>query len=238
MIQIENIEKRFVQNAVLKGINLEFKSAGIYSILGPNGSGKSTLLKSIIGLIIPNNGSITVNNIDISENWLYRNNIDYLPQIAKFPANLSVMEIIHMIKDLRNKPARDKELIELFNIKPYLNRRLKNLSGGSIQKVNIIIGLMFDNSIMILDEPTSGLDPISLVRLKKFILEEKYRGKIIIMSSHEMNLIEEISDEIIFILEGKIYFKGQLSELLKKQNQLKLDDAIAQLMIQNYDQNI
>ena len=233
MINIEKIHKRFGKNEVLKGIDLDISKNGIFAILGPNGSGKTTLIKSILGMVIPDNGAIRINDVLIKKKSEYRDQIDYLPQIANFPANLTVKEIISMIKDLRNKPGNDKKLIELFQLEPFLTKKLGNLSGGTKQKVNIVLTLMFDSPIIILDEPTTGLDPIALLHLKDLILEEKQRGKTILMTSHIMSFVEEMADEIVFLLEGKVYFKGDIKALKVQTKETNFERAIANLLTTN-----
>ena len=174
MIEIKDLQKKFGKNEVLKGIDLNIQQGGIFSILGPNGSGKTTLIKCILGMVLPDSGQISINGEVIKNTYKYRDQIDYLPQIAKFPGNLTVKEIIAMIKDLRtSKTNKEEELIELFKLQPFLNKRLDNLSGGTKQKVNLVLTFMFDSPLIILDEPTSGLDPISHLRLKNLIFSEK-----------------------------------------------------------------
>ncbi|MBT8303073.1 MAG: ABC transporter ATP-binding protein [Bacteroidia bacterium] len=230
MVNIQELHKRFNKNVVLSGVDLQIEKEGIIAILGPNGSGKTTLIKSILGMVIPNKGTITIDGKDIKASSSYRNSIDYLPQIANFPNNLKVKELITMIKDLRTETSRDKILIELFKLEPFLNKKLGNLSGGTKQKVNIILTFMFDSPLIILDEPTTGLDPISLIRLKELIQEEKEKGKTILITSHIMRFVEEVSDEIIFLLEGKIYFKGSINGLKNKTGQNDFEHAIASIL--------
>jgi len=234
MVSIKNLHKQFSKNIVLSGVDLHIKKGGIIAVLGPNGSGKTTLIKSVLGMVIPNKGDIEVLGENIKNNSSYRNKIDYLPQIANFPNNLKVKELIKMIKDLRGNTTNDKALIELFKLEPFLNKKLANLSGGTKQKVNIVLTFMFDSPLIILDEPTTGLDPISLLRLKKLIQEEKSRGKTILITSHIMSFVEEVSDEIVFILEGKIYFKGSISKLKSKTSQPDFEHAIASILTENH----
>ncbi|NBG66445.1 ABC transporter ATP-binding protein [Acidiluteibacter ferrifornacis] len=235
MIEVKDIHKKFGQNKVLEGIDLTIDTKGIFAVLGPNGSGKTTLIKSILGMVIPDKGSIHLDGKAIQGEWNYRNNIDYLPQIANFPGNLSVQELINMIKDLRsNKNADDQRLIELFRLEPFLNKKLSNLSGGTKQKVNLVLTFMFDSQLIILDEPTTGLDPIAHIRLKQLINEEKAKGKTILITSHIMSFVEEISDQIVFILEGKIYFKGTIPELKSKTNESDFEHAIASILTASY----
>ncbi len=235
MVSIENLHKKFGRNIVLDGLNLTIKDHGIVAVLGPNGSGKTTLIKSILGMVIPNSGTIKLNGKSIKNSWTYRNEIDYLPQIANFPNNLTVNELIKMIKDIRAKITSDEtRLIELFKMETFLNQKLGNLSGGMKQKVNLLLTFMFDSPLVILDEPTSGLDPISHIRLKELIKAEKAKGKTILITSHIMNFVEEIADEVVFLLEGKIYFQGTIPELKAKTNQPDFEHAIASILSNTY----
>lgn len=235
MISIENLHKKFGKNLVLKGVDLDIEQGGIFAILGPNGSGKTTLIKSILGMVVPNSGVIKISGKPVKRNWKYRNEIDYLPQIANFPSNLTVKELIGMIKDLRSgKKAEDERLIEIFKLQPFLNKKLGNLSGGTKQKVNLLLTFMFDSPLIILDEPTTGLDPISHLRLKQLIAEEKAKGKTILITSHIMSFVEEIADEIVFLLEGKIYFQGSINELKTETEQPDFEHAIASILTTSY----
>ena len=227
MILVEQLYKKFGKNQVLENLDLNIKGGGIFAILGPNGSGKTTLIKAILGMVIPNKGTISVLGKSIKNKWKYRQEIEYLPQIAEFPGNLKVKELITMIKDIRQKPSEENKLIELFGLEPFLDKKLANLSGGTKQKVNILLTFMFDSPIIILDEPTNGLDPLAVIRLKALIQEEKQKGKTILLTSHIMQFVEEIADDIVYLLEGKIYFKGSIPELLKKTNQADFEHAIA-----------
>ncbi len=235
MIEIKQLNKKFGKNEVLKELDLSINKGGIFAVLGPNGSGKTTLIKSILGMVIPQSGSIKLNGNTIKKDWKYRNEIDYLPQIANFPNNLTVKELIKMIKDLRANNSKNEEpLIKLFKLEPFLNKKLGNLSGGTKQKVNLVLTFMFDSPLVILDEPTTGLDPISLIRLKDLITKEKEKGKTILITSHIMSFVEEVADEIVFLLEGKIYFKGTISELKSKTEQPDFEHAIASILTESY----
>jgi Cu-processing system ATP-binding protein len=184
-------------------------------------------------MVLPDSGTIKVFDTSIKNNSEYRHKIDYLPQIANFPSNLKVNELIKMIKDLRGSTDEDQYLIETFKLEPFLNKKLGTLSGGTKQKVNILLTFMFNSSIIILDEPTTGLDPISLIRLKELIQKEKAKGKTILITSHIMSFVEEVADEIVFILEGKIYFKGSITELKAKTEQTNFEHAIATILTDN-----
>jgi Cu-processing system ATP-binding protein len=157
-----------------------------------------------------------------------------VPQIANFPHNLTVDELIKMVKNLRPKESDEKELIQMFGLKDFLNKKLRNLSGGTKQKVNIVLTFMFDSDVFILDEPTTGLDPISLIHLKGLIQKEKEKGKTILITTHIMSFVNEVADEIVFLLDGKIYFKGSIQALKDQTNNNNLEQAIANLISKQY----
>jgi Cu-processing system ATP-binding protein len=233
MIKIEHLNKKFGKLEVLKDLDLTINKGTINAILGPNGSGKTTLIKCMLGMVIPDSGTISIAGESIKGDWKYRNEIDYMPQIANFPPNLKVKEIIAMLKDIRNRDARDAELIEYFELTPYLNKQLRNLSGGTMQKVNIVLAFMFDNPLLILDEPTNGLDPVALLRLKKLIDKEVRKGKTILFTTHIIRLVEDLAEDIVFLLEGKIYFQGSVKELVNQQSAIDLEHAIADIFKSN-----
>lgn len=234
MINIKNLHKKFGKLTVLDGLDLEIDKGGIFAVLGPNGSGKTTLIKCLLGMVIPNKGEILLDGKSVLKKWDYRNNLNYLPQIANFPANLTVIELIKMVKNLRPKQANEQELIKLFGLQNFLNKKLGNLSGGTKQKVNLVLVFMFDSELIILDEPTTGLDPIALIHLKDLIKKEKEKGKTILITTHIMSFVDEIADEIVFLLDGKIYFKGSVDELKEQTNQTNLEHAIANLISKQY----
>ena len=230
MIKVKDIHKQFGQVKVLDGVSFDINRQGVVAVLGPNGSGKTTVLKTILGMVLPQSGEIFYEDQPIIGKWDYRKQIGYLPQIAQFPDNLIVSELIDMIKNIRNMPSKEEEIIELFGVEPFLDKKLSNLSGGTKQKVNLVLTFMFDSPLYILDEPTAGLDPVSLIHLKELIQKEKSKGKTLLITTHIMSLVEELSDEIIFLLEGKIYFQGSVQELEKETGQSDLEHAIARIL--------
>ncbi len=234
MIEFKNLHKRFGKLTVLDGLDLAIDKGGIFAILGPNGSGKTTLIKCLLGMVIPNKGEILFNDQSVLRKWNYRNNLNYLPQIANFPPNLTVSELIKMVKNLRPKEANESEMIQLFGLEPFLSKKLGNLSGGTKQKVNILLTFMFDSEIIILDEPTTGLDPIALIHLKELIQKEKSKGKTILITTHIMSVVDELADEIVFLLDGKIYFKGSIEALKTQTQNNNLEHAIANLISKQY----
>ena len=148
-------------------------------------------------MVVPDSGNITIDGESVLNQWEYRGDIDYLPQIANFSSNLSVSELLKLVKELRDKPTSDADLISLFGLEPFLDKKLGHLSGGTKQKVNIMLTFMFNSNLIILDAPTSGLDPIALLNLKDLIKKEKAKGKTILITTHIMSFVEEMADEFV-----------------------------------------
>ncbi|MDH3268188.1 MAG: ABC transporter ATP-binding protein [Ignavibacteria bacterium] len=234
MITVKNLVKNFGKNSVLKNIDLTIDEGKVTAIVGPNGSGKTTLIKTILGLVSPTEGVIEVDGTLVNNDYLYRNKIGYMPQIARYPENLTGNEIISLIKSIRNsKEYSDKEILSSFKLDSEMEKPFKNLSGGTKQKISALIAFAFNSKIIILDEPTAGLDPISSSFFKDLVLKQKEQKKTIILTSHQMNEVQELSDEIVFLLEGEIKFNGSIESLLEDKKETKLERAIAELMSQN-----
>lgn len=230
MIHIHHLKKSFGRLEVLRGVDLDFSQPGITAVLGPNGSGKSTLLKSILGMVLPDDGEIHFQGKPIDLLGAYRKDISYLPQIARFPENLRVAELIKMIESFRSQASKSAELISHFGLESFLQSQLGHLSGGTRQKVNLVLTLMYDTPVIILDEPTAGLDPVALVKLKELIIQARNDGKILLITTHIMSLVEELADRVVFLLEGRIYFDGKPDSLKERVQEPNLEKAIASLL--------
>lgn len=234
MITISGLNKNFGSLEVLRNLNLEIKKGTITYLVGPNASGKTTLIKSILGLVKPDSGSIYIDSEKLNGNYSYRSKIGYMPQIANFPDNLTVTEIIKMIKNLREDyKSYDEELIEMLKLGSEFNKRLKNLSGGTKQKVNAVIAFLFYPEILILDEPTAGLDPVSSSILKDKIIKENKHGRTIIFTSHILSELEELAEDVIFLLEGESRFQGTRKDLINSTGKQNLERSIASIMTGN-----
>jgi Cu-processing system ATP-binding protein len=238
MIEIKNLEKSFGRLKVLNGINLRLQAGKIYAFLGPNGSGKTTLIKSILGLTLPDKGHILVDQQDIKGKDRYKSRIGYMPQIARFPENLTMMELFAMAKDIRKTKATCEEgYIAYFDLESARHKKLKNLSGGMKQKVNAILAFMFKPDILIFDEPSVGLDPISALKLKELMHQQRENGKTILLTTHILSEVEELADEIIFLLDGKICFQGPVADLLDAHQESNLERAIARMLLRRTEMN-
>jgi len=231
-INIKDFHKSFGKLKVLEGINIDIDNGNVFALLGPNSSGKTTLLKSILGMVIPDSGSIEIDNKNVINKWRYRDKISYMPQVANFPSNLKLREIINIFKIFRSQESVENDLIKFFNLESSLEKKISTLSGGTKQKVNIVLAFMFNSPIIILDEPTTGLDPLSLVKLKKLINDYKHLNRIILLSSHIMDFVEEIADRIVFLLEGKMHFDGTVDQIKKNTQKNNLENSIAHIKYQ------
>ncbi|KXK56161.1 MAG: ABC transporter ATPase, partial [Chlorobi bacterium OLB5] len=231
MIKIENLTKKFGKNEALKGVELEMGSGSVIAIMGPNGSGKTTLLKCILGLVKADEGKIYVKNCLVNGECDYKRHIGYMPQYSCFPENLKVKEVMAMIKDIRgNNMKYDEELIEKLKIAEMNDKQISQLSGGMKQRVSSAAAFLFNAEIIILDEPTAGLDPVSSEIVKNKILEEKQKGKLVIITSHIVSEVEAMADRIIYMLEGKIYFDETKEKLYSATGKQNLNKAIAHLI--------
>ncbi|MEO6864630.1 MAG: ABC transporter ATP-binding protein [Gemmatimonadaceae bacterium] len=230
-IQITDLSKRFGTLEVLRSVDMAARAGRVIAIVGPNGAGKTTLIKSVLGLTRPDAGSIMVDGVEVLGHDDYRARIGYMPQIARFPENLTGAELIAMLKDLRGQTAeQDVELISSFELGAALEQPLRVLSGGTRQKVNAAMAFLFSPQLLILDEPTAGLDPLASSILKDKILAERGAGKTVVVTSHIMNELEELADDVAFMLEGRAAFVGTLDELKRITNQITLERAVATMM--------
>ncbi|MHB1224884.1 MAG: ABC transporter ATP-binding protein [Gemmatimonadaceae bacterium] len=236
MLEIRDLTKSFGALAVLRGVQLSVRAGRVTAVLGHNGAGKTTLIKSVLGLTRPDGGTIHLDGQPATGDG-YRARIGYMPQIARFPGNLSAAELMTMLADLRGIDVRrddghmlDDELVERFDLGPHLRRPLRTLSGGTRQKVNAVLAFRFRPSLLILDEPTSGLDPVSSGVLKDRISAERLAGRTVVLTSHITSELEELADDVAFLVEGRVAFAGPVEELLLRTGQQRLERAIAQVM--------
>ena len=230
MISFRKVHKTFGKLLALDNINLELVPGKSYALVGPNGSGKTTLIKSLLGLVVPTHGEIFFDNKSIANDWHYRKKIGYMPQIGRYPDNMSIGQLIDMMKNIRENEDHEKvdeELIDAFKLCKINDKRMHMLSGGTRQKVSAALAFLFNAPVLILDEPTAGLDPVSVEILKEKILHEKRRGKMMLISSHILNDLDELSTDVIYIFEGKVHFNNTIESLKMETHEKRLGKAIA-----------
>jgi Cu-processing system ATP-binding protein len=231
VIRVEGLCKRFGRLDVLRDLSLTVAPGRITAVIGPNGSGKTTLIKAVLGLVRPDAGTITIGGEPLNGDWRYRAAIGYMPQLARFPDNLTGREVLAMLRALRQRPgATDGGLIEAFGLEPELDKRLHTLSAGTRQKMNAVAAFLFDAPLLILDEPTVSLDPVASGVLKDRIHAARDAGRTVVLSSHIMAEVEELADDLGFLLDGSLRYAGPVRDLLADTGAPTLERAIAQLM--------
>ena len=232
MIIATNVTKKFGKLTALSDINTTCNKGQSISLIGPNGSGKTTFIKCLLGMVVPDSGFITFNKHNISHDWKYREQIGYMPQIGRYPDNMSIAQILSMMKDIRKKTSADldEELIEAFELNKIMDKRMRTLSGGTRQKVSAALAFLFNPEVLILDEPTAGLDPLASEILKDKIRKVKKEGKLILITSHVLSDLDDIISEIIYMQEGQLVFHKTWELLKKDTGEEKLSKAIANVM--------
>jgi Cu-processing system ATP-binding protein len=234
VIRIEGIRKRFGALEVLKGVDLTIERGRVTAIVGPNGSGKTTLIKMLLGLVKPDAGRILWNDQVLNGDCHYRARVGYMPQIVRFPENLSGRELLAMIGDLRTghrqEGGLDVELVDAFGLDKDLDKPFRTLSGGTRQKVNAALAFRFRPELLILDEPTAGLDPVAARALKQKVRAERDGGRTVILTSHNMAELESLADDVAFLLEGGVRYRGTLTDLKRETAETDLEGAIARMM--------
>lgn len=231
MISVRQLNKRFGKLQALDNLNLSLTSGRSYALIGPNGSGKTTLIKSILGLVIPDAGVVEVDGENVRNRWAYREKIGYMPQIGRYPDNMSIGQLLDMIRDIRQSPHHtDDELLQTLGLTSILDKRMHTLSGGTRQKVSAAIAFLFNPPILILDEPTAGLDPISVEILKEKIIRERSLGKLLLITSHIMSDLDDMCAELVYLYEGRLVFDNSIEQLKAQTGQKRLGKAITTLM--------
>ena len=217
-LKIENLTKTYGDFKALNHVSLEAENGKILGILGRNGAGKTTTIKSIMGIIEPEEGSITFDGIDIRKAKV---SIGYLPEERGLYVNAVVKDQLlyfAMLNGMDKKVAftEIKKLLEEFKIPGYLNKKVKTLSKGNKQKIQLISAILHKPQIVILDEPFSGLDPVNIELFKSTVLDLKKSGATILFSSHRMEDVEEMCDRIVMLNKGNVVENNTVQGLINK----------------------
>src|SRR5699024_5770841 len=212
----ESLGKSFKDVNVLNDISFDVRKGEIMAVLGPNGAGKSTTIRNIMGIIYPDEGTITFHHSRQGE--IPRHNIGYLPEERGLYKNVKVMDILLYLADLKDYPlqkAKERALTYLkkFDLEGKENTSIDELSKGMGQKVQFISSIIHEPELLILDEPFSGLDPVSQDLFKKEIRNLANDGTAILLSSHQMNLVEQMCDRLFMINKGKRVIYGHINDV-------------------------
>jgi len=230
-VSIRGLRKRYGRLEVLRGLDLEIAEGRVLAIVGPNAAGKTTLIKSILGLVRRRDGEIRVAGEAVGRDPRYRRRIGYMPQAARFPEQLTGAEVLALLRGVRGETTeRDERLIDQLELRSSLATPVAAMSGGTRQKLNAAVAFLFRPSLLILDEPTAGLDPVASAVLKDRIKAAPGEGQTVILTSHIMSEIEELADEVVFLVEGSIRFQGSIASLVERTGEARLERAIARMM--------
>ena len=236
MIIASNVTKKFGRLTALNNVSATCSKGQCIALIGPNGSGKTTLVKCILGMVVPDSGFITFNDKNIRHDWQYRDHIGYMPQIGRYPENMTIGQIFGMMKDIREKNNAvrvDEDLISVFKLQNQFQKRMRTLSGGTTQKVSAALAFLFNPDVLILDEPTAGLDPLSSEILKEKIIAEKEKGKLILITSHILSELDDLVTHVMYMQEGSLLFHKSIKLLREDTGEQKLSRAIASVMQQH-----
>lgn len=234
MISVKEVTKHFGRLKALNRVSLDLVKGKSYALIGPNGSGKTTLIKSILGMVIPTSGEIIFDGTSIKNDWRYREKIGYMPQVGRYPENMRIGHLIDMMKNIRRMAddQLDEELIEVFKLHRIYDKRVHALSGGMRQKVSAALAFLFNPPVLILDEPTAGLDPVSVEALKDKIQVEKGRGKLLMITSHILSDLDELSTDVAYVFEGVLHYNNTIAALKEETGEDKFGRAIATMISQ------
>lgn len=214
MLEVAGLKKAFKDKQVLRNVSFSVRKGEIMAILGPNGAGKSTTIRNIMGIIYPDQGEILFQN----QNEIPRHKIGYLPEERGLYKNVKVMDILLYLADLKDYPlakAKERALsyLKKFDLEGKENVNVEELSKGMSQKVQFIASVIHEPELLILDEPFSGLDPVSQDVFKAEIRDLADNGTAILLSSHQMNLVEAMCDRVFLMQRGQKVIDGRLEDV-------------------------
>lgn len=222
MIIFENVQKKYGTKEALKDLTLTIPEGKIFGFLGHNGAGKSTTIKSLVSIIMPTSGEITVDGKSLKENRLeIKKRIGYVPDTPNMFLQLTAMEYWNLVAaafDLSEVEKNQKinNLASLFEIRQQVNNEIDSFSHGMRQKVIVIGALLSNPDIWILDEPMQGLDPQAAFDLKQLMREHAAQGNTVIFSTHNLDTAEQLCDELAILKKGELIYNGSVEDLLKE----------------------
>lgn len=218
-IVLENVCKNYGNKKALDGICLTIES-GMFGLLGPNGAGKTTLMKVLTSLLVKTRGEITMCGIPVEESRKIREMVGYLPQDFSMYGTMNVYEGMDYIGvlcglDKKTRKERIPDLLRQVNLQDCEKKKIRALSGGMKRRMGIAQALLHNPKVLIVDEPTAGLDPEERVRFRNLLCEVA-QNRIVLLSTHIVGDIEATCEEIAILKEGKILYRGTVTELLEE----------------------
>lgn len=239
MLEVKNISKSFGKIQAVDDVSFEAHNGKILGLIGKNGAGKSTIFRVILDILEPDMGEVLLDGKRY--NILSSNKVGFLPEEGSLNSELTVYEQMCFYGSLRGMTEEEvaEELFKWlgeFGIVEYFNRKIKELSKGNRQRLQFIVSVLHNPEVVILDEPFSGLDPLGVEIFKRILIELKQKDKIIIFSSHRMDHVEQFSDDIVILNDGKVILQGDLktvkSEYISErgENDMSLNDMFIELL--------
>lgn len=237
MLHLKNLTKTFGIFTAVNQINLEIPKGELFGFLGPNGAGKTTTIKMITGLLSPSSGNIFLNGKDVWENPIEsKMKIGFIPDQPFLYDKLTGREFLYFSGGLYNIPKKSlkikiDEIINQLKFGTWIDKRTEEYSQGMKQRITIASAFLHDPDLIIVDEPMVGLDPQSAFDVKKIFVDKIREGKTIFMSTHSLNVVEEICTSVGIINRGNIIFHDKISELykLKESHNSNLEELFIQL---------
>ena len=230
LLQVRHITKRFGKLVAVDDLNLEVRAGEVIGLLGVNGAGKTTVMNMILGLTIPNEGTITVFGRDLQKHRIdILKRTNFCTTYANLPSNLKVWQNLRVFAGLygvKNPVDKIEELLEMLGISHLRESITGRLSAGEGTRVNLAKALLNDPELLLLDEPTASLDPDIADKVRKLVLRlQRERSPAILYTSHNMRDIEEVCDRILFLHEGRIIAEGTAEEIKSRFEGKDLDDV-------------
>jgi ABC-2 type transport system ATP-binding protein len=218
-VEVSQVGKSFKGVKVVDNVSFNIVQGEIFGMVGPNGAGKTTTIRMLMDIIKPDSGEIKIMGEPINE--ATKDRIGYLPEERGLYKKLTVTESLYYLaslKNMRRSQARDRatQLLERVNMLTHKDKKTEELSHGMGQLIQFIATILHNPELVILDEPFASLDPVNTQLLKDFIRELKNKGKAVVMSTHMMNQVEELSDRILMINKGRVVLYGSLGEIKSK----------------------
>ena len=230
LLQVRNITKRFGKLVAVDDLNLEVRAGEVIGLLGVNGAGKTTVMNMILGLTIPNEGTITVFGRDLQKHRIdILKRTNFCTTYANLPSNLKVWQNLRVFAGLygiKNPVDKIEELLDILGISHLRESITGRLSAGEGTRVNLAKALLNDPELLLLDEPTASLDPDIADKVRKLVLRlQRESSPAILYTSHNMRDIEEVCDRILFLHEGRILAEGTAEEIKSRFEGKDLDDV-------------
>jgi ABC-2 type transport system ATP-binding protein len=238
MIELENLTMNYGDLRALDNLTLTIHPGELFAFLGPNGAGKTTAIKLLTGLMRPMSGGVRLCGIDVqAEPLRAKSLLGYVPDVAVFYEKLSPAEFMHFIAELfqmdsEHAAQRTQELFTRFALHEYSAKRIENLSHGTRQRLAIASALLHEPKVVVIDEPMVGLDPLHARTVKEELIRQSRSGATVLMSTHLLNIAEEVADRVGILHRGKLLFVGTMDELRAAQARegLKLEEIFLQMV--------